>query len=219
MRRVVVFRHGICINRLFLSGMARHFRGLGYDVHNCTYPTTRRYVEHHARDLSEELLEIHSELERLGEAHELYVITHSLGGLVLRYALTHFQMPPIRRAVLFTPPNLGSATARFFRNFFLYQWVFGSMAGAQLSADLPGIYGECGVPDACEMGIIAGQVPWKLYPVPLDKPHDSIVALSEARLPPYPLKVLPYSHTLILFRRKAWEEAAYFLEHGQFRPE
>ena len=65
--------------------------------------------------------------------------------------------------------------------------------------------------------MIAGDVPWKLYPVRLDKPHDGVVAVSEADLPPYPLKVLPYGHTMILFGRYAMEEAEHFRTEGRFR--
>ncbi|MBI4600937.1 MAG: hypothetical protein HY721_03165 [Planctomycetes bacterium] len=216
MRRVLVFRHGIVINRYFLLPMERYFRARGWDVRNRSYSTTRKLIEEHARDLSEELLETARGLEREGEPCELYALTHSMGGLVLRYALTHFQMPPIRRAVMLVPPNQGSATARFFQRLFLYRWVFGAKAGGQLAAEPPGIFAEAGVPEGVEIGIIAGDVPWKLYPSGLERPHDGVVAVSEARLPPFPLKVLPYGHTPILWVRSAWEEAERFLEQGTF---
>lgn len=216
MRKVLVFRHGIVINRYFLLCMERFFRRRGWDVRNRTYPTTRKFIEEHARDLSEELLAIDRELNALGEPHEIYLITHSMGGLVLRYALTHFAMPPLRRAVMLMPPNRGAKTARFFRNFFLYRWVFGTKAGSQLAADPPGIFEAAGVPEGVEMGIIAGNVRYVLWPAGLERPHDGVVTVSEASLPPFPLKVLPYGHTPILWIRSAWEEAERFLEHGSF---
>ena len=216
MRRVLVFRHGIVINRYFMLWMERYFARRGWDVRNRTYPTTRKYVEEHARDLSEELLSIDRELTRKGEPHEIYVATHSIGGLVLRYALTHFEMPPIRRAVLMVPPNNGSTAARFFRNFPPYRWIFGTKSGSQLSADPPGIFGEAGVPVGVEIGIIAGDVPWRLYPAKLKRPHDGVVTVEESRLEPFPLKILPYGHTPILFCRYAWEQVESFLDRGEF---
>jgi hypothetical protein len=217
MRRALVLRHGILLNRYFLLPAERFFRRLGYEVHNRSYPTTRKRIEEHARDLADEVRRIDEDLRRSGEPYEIHALTHSLGGLVLRYAATHFDIPRIRRAVLFVPPNRGSATARYFKDFFLYRWLFGGNAGRQLTEEPPGIFGEAGVPRDTEIGILAGNVRWKLYPVPLDRPHDAIVSVSEAELPPFPLKVLPYGHTPILFARKAWEEAAHFLEHGRFR--
>jgi pimeloyl-ACP methyl ester carboxylesterase len=215
-RRVLLFRHGIVINRWFMEPMARYFRRLGYEVHNSSYPTTRKWIEDHARDLAEQMAGLQAGLERQGVPHEFYLVTHSMGGLVLRYALSHYPLPPVRRAVMVVPPNRGSATARFFRAFPPYRWVFGSKAGAQLSGERPGIFEACGVPKGIEIGVIAGDVRLKLYPVPLEEPHDGVVSASEAMLEGHPLKMLPYHHTLILFRRRMWEEAAGFLERGAF---
>jgi hypothetical protein len=217
MRRLLVFRHGIVINRFPMIPMERYFRRKGYEVHNSSYPTTRKFIEAHARDLSEELMSLARPLEKQSEPYELSVITHSFGGLVLRYALAHFQMPPIHRAVQFVPPNRGSATARYFKNWFLYRQIFGTKAGSQLAEDPPGIFGAAGFPDGVDMGIIAGEVKWKLLPAKLEKPHDGVVAFAEACLPPLRIKRLPYGHTPILFVRYAWEEAEHYLRHGRFR--
>jgi len=216
MRRVVVFRHGIVINRYFLLPMERFFLRRGWEVRNATYPTKRKLIEEHALDLSEELLAVRQELDRQDEPYELYAVTHSMGGLVLRYALTHFEMPTLKRAVMLVPPNKGSLTARYFRKFPPYRWIFGDVSGRQLSEEPPGIFAEAGVPVGVDIGILAGDVPYKLWPVPLKRPHDGVVAVEESRLEPFPLKVLPYGHTPILFVRYAWEEAMHYLEHGRF---
>ena len=219
MRRLLVFRHGIVLNRYVMLPMERYFRRKGYEVHNSTYPTTRKFVEEHARDLSEELMGLVRRSGKSAEPYELSLITHSLGGLVLRYALTHFEMPPIHRAIMFVPPNRGSATARYFKNWFLYRTIFGTRAGSQLAEDPPGIYGAAGLPSGVDLAIIAGNVRWKIFPVKLEKPHDGVVTFSEANLPPLPIKMLPHGHTPILFVRYAWEEAEYYLQHGKFRDE
>ncbi len=217
MKRVLVLRHGIVINRYFMVPMERYFRRLGYDVHNRGYPTTKKAVREHARDLVDEIRAIDIDLSARGEEYELYCITHSLGGLVLRYALTHFDLPRVRRAVLLVPPNQGAVTARHFKNFPPYRWLFGGKAGRELTQDPPGIFGECGVPDNCEIGIIAGDVRYRMWGAPVERPHDGVVEVREAELPPYPLRVLPYGHTPILFVRYAWEETEHFLRHGRFR--
>lgn len=216
MRRIVLFRHGIVINRYFMLPMERYFLRRGWSVRNATYPTTRKLIEEHARDLSEELSSLRRELDRQGEPYELHAVTHSMGGLVLRYALTHFEMPELRRVVMLVPPNQGSVTARYFRNFLPYRWIFGDIAGRQLAADLPGIFAEAGVPSGLDFGIIAGDVPWRLWPAPLKRPHDGVVAVAETGLGQAPVKVVPYGHTPMLFVRSVWEEVEHFLEHGRF---
>lgn len=217
MRKLLVFRHGILLNRYFMLPMERYFRRKGYEVYNSTYPTTKKFVEEHARDLSEELMDLARRAGKSVEPYEISIITHSLGGLVLRYALTHFEMPPIHRAVLFVPPSRGSAAARYFKNWLLYRKVFGAKAGSQLAEAPPGIYGAAGSPDGVDAAIIAGSVGWKILPPKLEKPHDGVVTFSEACLPPLPIKVLPYGHTPILFVRYAWEEAECYLRNGRFR--
>jgi triacylglycerol lipase len=216
MRRIVIFRHGIVINRWFMEPLARRLRRRGYDVRNRSYPTTRKFIEEHAADLAEELRSTALEAAAHAEPFTIDLVTHSMGGLVARYALTRLDAPPIRRLVQICPPNGGSATARWFRNFLPYQWIFGRKAGSQLAADLPGIYGECGIPRGVEIGIIAGVGGWKFYPVPLRKPNDGILALEETRLDGFPLTTVPYGHTLMLFRRALAERVAEFLDEGTF---
>jgi triacylglycerol lipase len=216
-RKILVFRHGFLANRYVMLPIERHFRRRGYEVHNRTYPSRRKLIEEHAEALAEELRRLDAELERSGVPHELYAVTHSMGGLILRYALAHLDVPPVKRAVLFAPPNQGAATARFFRSCFLGRWLFGTKAGRQLGEAPDGIFSRCGIPAATEIGILAGSVSWKLYPSRIEKPHDSIVSVAETALPPFPRKVLPYGHTPIILARRAWEEAESFLEHGKFR--
>ncbi len=219
MRRVVIFRHGILINRFLMKRLEWLFRSRGYKVHNRSYPTTRKTIKEHAVDLFDELRAVQEFEEQTGGPYELYVVTHSLGGLVFRYALTHFPVPTIRRAVQLVPPNQGSTTARWFNNLPLpiYRWIAGK-SGAQLAEAPPGIFEKCGVPDNVEIGIVAGVNGIKLLlPIPLPKPHDGIVTLDETRLGDFPVKELPFNHTPILWRRRTFEEAAYFLENGEFR--
>jgi pimeloyl-ACP methyl ester carboxylesterase len=219
MRKALVFRHGFLANRYFMIPMERHFTRRGYEVHNRTYPSRRKLIEEHAQDLAEELRRLDADLRRSGEPYELHAITHSMGGLILRYALTRLDVPPVKRAVLFAPPNQGAATARFFNRFFLGRRLFGKKAGRQLAEAHGGIFERCGVPASTEIGILAGSVSWKIYPSGIEKPHDSIVSVAETALASFPRKVLPYGHTPIVLARYAWEEAESFLEHGSFRSE
>ncbi|HLU47933.1 MAG TPA: hypothetical protein VK116_07605 [Planctomycetota bacterium] len=216
MRRIVVFRHGIVINRWFMEPLARFLRRHGLEVSNPSYPTTRKNIEEHAEELASELRGIAKEADARGDPWELSVVAHSMGSLVFRYAMTHLETPAVRRAVLLGPPNAGSVTARRFRNFPPYRWVFGTKAGSQLAAELPGIYEECGVPPATEIGIIAGIGNLKLYPVAIPKPHDGVVALEEARLGDCPIATVPFNHTTMLFRRRTHELVLRFLDEGKF---
>lgn len=216
MRRIVVFRHGIAVNRWFMEPLARFLHRRGFEVRNRSYRTTRKTIEEHAENLASELREIASEAAEQGGEWEIDAVAHSMGSLVLRYALTRCETPRLRRAVLIAPPNAGSVTARKLGHLALYRWIFGTKAGAQLSAPLPGIFEKCGEPEGTEIGIVAGVGGRKLYPVAIPKPHDGVVALEEARLGQCPVVELPYNHTTILFHRAAQGKVASFLETGRF---
>lgn len=216
MRHILVFRHGIGVNRWFLLPMERHFRRRGYEVRNRSYPSRRKTIEEHGDELAEELRAIDAECAARGEEREISCVTHSMGGLLLRRALAHSDLPRVKRAVMLVPPNQGSATARGLWKFFLTRWILGSRAGRQLAEAPPGIFAALGTPEGTEIGIIAGKVPWKIYPVRLARPHDGLVSVEETALPPFPQKVLPYGHSPILWVRSVWEETAHFLEHGRF---
>jgi triacylglycerol lipase len=219
--RIVFLLHGILLNRWFCALLASFLGRRGFRVVNRSYRTTQKTIEEHAEDLRRRVEAELAPLRERGTPHELHFVTHSMGGLVVRWLLTHFPVPGVRRVVFMVPPNNGSAKARRFGRTLLYRLLYGTRAGAQLASEPPGIFSACGIPTGVEMGIIAG-VAGSILTLPgrpLGGPHDGVLRLEEVCLPGVPLKKVPYGHTTILFRQGAMEEVAHFLEHGRFRPD
>jgi len=136
----------------------------------------------------------------------------------LRYMLTHHAVPGVRRAVQIVPPNQGASAARHLSNGRAFRWLYGPHAGRQLAEDPSGIFTECGVPTDIELGIIAGvSSPPMIIPVPVEKPHDGVVARSEAVLGNFPVLDMNAGHTMALFMPSVWKQVAEFLETGKFR--
>ena len=220
--RLVFLLHGILLNRWFFAPMASFLTSKGFRVVNRSYSTTRHLIEEHAEEAARRVEEVTAPLRAEGIPHEVNFVTHSLGGLVVRYLLTHHGVDRVRRCVLLAPPNNGSVKARLWRESLFYRLVYGRRAGAQLATEPPGIFARCGVPRGVELGILAGVVRGAFLTVPsrsLPCPHDGVVTLEEAALPGVPLKQLPYGHTSILWRKNTMKEVAHFLEHGSFLPE
>jgi hypothetical protein len=220
--RLVFLLHGILINRWFLAPLSAFLRRRGFQVVNHTYPSTRKTIQAHAADLGRAVERATASLREGGTPYQVDFVTHSMGGLVARWLLTHQAVPAVRRLVQLVPPNCGSSKARRFRRNALFRLLYGTRAGAQLAEDPSGIFAECGIPSGVEMGILAG-VGGSLLTIPTRAlagtgPHDGVVTLEETRLPGVVLKEVPYGHTTILFRRGAMEEVAHFLEHGRFLP-
>lgn len=213
--RLLFMRHGILLNRFFMAPMATFLRRRGFTVHNTSYPSTRKTIQDHARDLYEE---VRSVRESAGNQDaEIYFVTHSLGGLVLRYMLTHHEVPGVCRAVQIVPPNQGAETARRLKDDFGFKLLYGRHAGRQLTEDPSGIFTECGIPADIDLGIIAGvSTPPMIIPTPLDTPHDCVVARSETVLGNFPVLDLRVGHTIALFVPAVWRQVAAFLDSGSF---
>jgi triacylglycerol lipase len=219
--RLVFLLHGILLNRWFLAPMAGYLRRRGFRVVNRSYPSTRRTIEEHAAALEEAVVAETRPLREADRPYQVNFVGHSLGGLVVRYLLSHRTLPGTHRFVLLAPPNNGSRKARRFGQTRLYRLVYGRRAGAQLASEPPGIFLECGIPAGVEMGILAG-VGGTFFTVPtrvLSGQNDGVLTLEEVCLPGVPWKAIHCGHTTIVLHRRAMEEVAHFLEHGCFLPE
>ncbi len=154
---------------------------------------------------------------------EFDAVTHSMGGVVLRWAMNHQPMPKLRRAVMIAPPNNGSWLAAHLSKKMgvFFRWVFGQ-GGLQMRPGRLGIATRAGLLENAEVGIIAGgngtakgKRNW--FNIPGD--GDGTVAVEETILPGMKdFMLLNYSHTHILFAAQTAMMANLFLEHGVFRP-
>src|SRR2546425_10488426 len=144
--RLVFILHGILLNRWFLAPMAAFLAARGFRVVNRSYPSTRRTIEQHAAALGRVVEEESHRLEEAGVPYEVNFVTHSLGGLVVRYLLTHADVPRARRAVLLVPPNNGSLKARRFRRTLLYRLLYGARDRGRPGPRPAGSLAQCGSP-------------------------------------------------------------------------
>lgn len=104
-RGAVVLVHGWALNAGSLWLLRRRLLRDGWGPVYCfTYPTFRGDLEAAARRL-------HTWLEREAPAHPLALVGHSLGGLLLRYAVRRYPMPGVRRIVTLGTPHFGTALA------------------------------------------------------------------------------------------------------------
>ncbi|MCC5874634.1 MAG: hypothetical protein JJU11_00310 [Candidatus Sumerlaeia bacterium] len=215
-QRPIVLIHGLNMPRAHLIPIGwRLSRSMGRPVHYFPYTSRLRDIPDTAIRLSQWLEE-----RRISEFD---AVTHSMGGVILRWAMTHCDMPTLHRAVLVAPPNEGTWLANHLNQKLgvLFPLLFGQ-AAMQLRAGDLGIAGRAGDLGSAEAGVIAGGSGqptgirnW--FKIPGD--CDGTVAVEETIFPGMKdFVLLPGNHTNLVMARRTAELTRVFLETGLFRP-
>lgn len=146
------------------------------------------------------------------------VVTHSMGGIVLRAAVAAGVVPAdmIHRVVMLAPPNQGSELADRLRDFAVYRFATGP-AGQQIGT------GEHSVPRRLpappfEVGIIAGRRSTNpLFARVLGAESDGKVTVESARVDGMrDLVVVDRTHTFIMWAPDVLAQTFTFLRNGSF---
>ena len=106
---VVVLVHGLGGNRFDMWPISRRLKRLGYRIRNWGYRSVGNRIETHADLLATELDRIDAEMQDGGRIH---LVTHSMGGIIVRKTLSHHDFENIGRVVMLAPPHQGSHAAR-----------------------------------------------------------------------------------------------------------
>lgn len=152
----VVLIHGWGVRAAAMGLLAKMLNTAGFTVLNYDYPTSKEHIADHGRRF----------LELFRKEHfpgKIFFLTHSMGGLVLRYALagmTEAECRKIDAVVMLGPPNRGSrlAVPGRFRGAAKINASLGDMAPGSKALEIP--------PPAFlpPVGIIAGIFDGKVKP-------------------------------------------------------
>jgi pimeloyl-ACP methyl ester carboxylesterase len=206
----VVLLHGMAMPSMSMALIAADLRTAGYDVVNVHYPTGTGDV----RELVERY--VGPAISERGADRPVHVVTHSLGGILIRQYLQDRCLPPGSRIVMLVPPNQGSEVADRVRRWPPYRWLTGRV-GQQLGTGADSIVKQLR-PVTAEIGIIAANrslQPWFAHLI--REPNDGVVAVSSARLAEMrDFIVIGTSHSIIVFNAAARVQIRHFLAHGAF---
>ncbi len=197
-----------------MGKMAQALAREGFFVVNLDYPSTQRPIE----DLALEAVPEGVRQCAAASARPIHFVTHSMGGLLVRYYLDNHPLPALGRIVMLSPPNQGSEAADALRDTPVYRWVNGP-AGLQLGTGGDGIARRLG-PVAYPVGVITGNrhAPfdaWLAEIIPGE--DDGKVAVERAKVSGMSdFLVLPYSHPFIMRQDRVIEETIRFLHQGRF---
>jgi pimeloyl-ACP methyl ester carboxylesterase len=209
-----VLLHGLGRTSDSMDLMAEGLREAGYSTVNLDYPSRKRSIETLALKTVREGIE----KCRATGALKLHFITHSMGGILLRYYLAHHSIDDLGRVVMLSPPNKGSEVADTLRDWSLYQWYNGP-AGQQLGTGPDSLVMKLGPVDY-PVGIITGDSPaffdfWLEDMIP--GPGDGKVSVERAKVEGMSdFLVVPYSHSFIMEQEDVIEQTLHFLANGTF---
>jgi pimeloyl-ACP methyl ester carboxylesterase len=208
----VVLLHGLARTSASMNRMERELNEAGFETCNISYPSRRHTIETLA---TEHVLPQIEECLGVGEM-PIDFVTHSMGGLIVRYLAETELADRMGRVVMLSPPNGGSQIVDKLGDWWLFEVVNGP-AGSEMGTDSESLPRQLGPPDY-EVGVIAGTRSINLILSALiEGEDDGKVSVENARLEGMTdFLVMPASHTFIMRKRRAIEQAIHFLENGAF---
>ncbi|WP_275836615.1 alpha/beta fold hydrolase [Roseisolibacter sp. H3M3-2] len=216
-RGTVLLVHGLGRGPWSMWPLARAARRHGYAVRNWGYASRRG-------DAAALAAPRPGELARLADAGAgpVHVVTHSLGGILVRACLARAgaarQRAALGRVVMLAPPNHGSELAERLREGALPRRVLGP-AMAALGTGPEAVPRRLGaLPAGVEVGVIAGDRAFApLLGRWLPAPHDGKVSVASARVDGMAdFAVVRRGHTFLMWAPEVRRDVFAFLAGGRF---
>ena len=209
-RECVVLVHGLAKSSASMAYLEKILQRHRYHTINIDYPSRTAPIP----VLAERTLP--AALAACGEYHPRHLVTHSMGGILVRHYLATHEDAQVGRVIMLAPPNGGSELIDRFRIVPGFRQA-GGPAAMQLGTgpgDLPNALGSA----RFELGIIAGER--SINPV-LSRfspsQDDGKVSVEHTKLEGMHAHLtLPVSHPLISHHPWVAHQVLSFLESGAF---
>ena len=209
----VVLLHGLARSSLSMERMKWFLQETGYKVANVDYPSREHKIEDLASMAVQDGLD---QCAAMNSVTRVHFVTHSLGGILVRYFFADNEYDALGRVVMLAPPNQGSKAVDELQDWPGFEWLNGP-AGYQLGKGKNSIPLQLGTPKF-EFAVIAGDA--SIDPVTsavLDNPDDGRVSVADTKLDGMSdFRLVDSSHAFIMQKSDVFELVRGFLETGRF---
>ncbi len=213
-RECVILLHGLGRSSRSMAKMAKFFQQNGYATINVSYPSTKLSIEESSIYLISAI-----DLARNQNFSQIHFVTHSLGGIVLRYTFAAGIPDNAGRVVMLSPPNKGSEIVDKLGSWKLFRWMNGP-AGQQLSTSpdsLPNSLGPSNLPTGIITGDRHALFDFWLSTL-IEGENDGKVSVANARLENMrDFLIVHESHPFIMNGKEVLEQSLHFIQYGSFQ--
>jgi triacylglycerol lipase len=208
----VVLLHGLNRSWRAMRPMADALQEAGFTTANVDYPSQSGPIE----AIAPLAVGIGLEECRATGASRIHFVTHSLGGILLRYQNKNSPIPDLGRVVMLGPPNQGSEIIDRTRDWPGFEMLSGE-AGAQLGTDaesMPSLLG----PVYFELGVIAGTGTINgITSAMLPDPDDGKVSVASTQITGMnDFLIVGSSHRYLVRDEVVFRNTESFLRTGEF---
>ena len=198
----ILLIHGLGRTPLSMRGMSNVLAQAGHKPEFFGYTTLLESFDAIVSRLRDRLQILTSQMLSHGGSSSTYgIVTHSMGAVLLRAALTDARFTQPAHVVMLAPPNQSPRLARIAAQFPPFRWFTGQ-SGENLAS--PDFYAQL-PPLSCPYTLITGTLGFKGFLSPFSSEvNDVIVSATEAKMHPHDVAIeVPALHSFIMNNKLA----------------